>query len=197
MLILSVVMGILGPFAEFFATHQYYHPQTLLGTRVGIEDFLIGFFYGGVGAAIYEMFYFWQPNRSSRPGSLLSALIALALSFVAMYFGAFIMPSVSIYALLVAMLFVGLSILLYRRNLLKHALVSGVLFTVFTFVFFQIFITVFPGIVQDWWDLDKISGILIVGVPLEELLFAFAWGFVLGPASELVARMKLKLPWKL
>lgn len=192
MLILSVLMGILGPFAEFFATHHYYHPETVWGTRIGFEDFLIGFFYGGVGAVIYEMFLYNRPNYSSRPGNPLAAFIALVFAFLAMYIGAFVFPWATIYVLLITMIFVGLSMAFYRKNLLKHAVGSGVLFTLFTFAFFQIFILVFPGIIEKWWELDSLSGRLIGGVPLEEILFAFAWGFVLGPASELVARMDFK-----
>mgnify|MGYP003396244360 FL=1 len=77
-------------FAEFFATHNYYHPYTLFGTRVGFEDVLIGFFYGGVGAAIYELFFYKQRNYSSRPGSAPGAAFALILAFASMYAGAFV-----------------------------------------------------------------------------------------------------------
>lgn len=192
MLILSVIMGILGPFAEFFATQNYYHPYTMFGTRIGIEDFLIGFFYGGVGAALYEMFYFRQPNYSSRPGSVPGAAFAVILTFTAMYAGAFVFPSVTIYGLLLVMFLIGSSMIIYRPNLVKHALVTGALMTLLTFVFFQIFITVFPGIVNAWWELDSLSGVLVSGIPLEEILFAFLWGYVLGPASEVVARMQWK-----
>ena len=172
--------------------------QVLSGDEVlehgqqAIEDVLIGFFYGGVGAALYEMFYFRQPNYSSRPGYVPGAVFALILTFTAMYAGAFVFPEITIYSLLLVMFLVGTSIILYRPNLVKHALVTGALMVALTFVFFQIFITMFPGIVQAWWELDRISGILISGIPLEELFFAFLWGYILGPASEVVARMQWK-----
>lgn len=197
MLILSVIMAVLGPFAAYFATHNYYHPYTLFGTRIGIEDVLIGFFYGGVAAALYEMFYFRQPNYSSRPGSVPGAFFALILTFTAMYAGAFVFPEITIYGLLGVMFLIGTSIIIYRPNLVKHAFLSGGLMVVLTFVFFQIFITMFPGIVNAWWELDKLSGILISGIPFEEILFAFLWGYVLGPASEVVARMQWRDVFKI
>jgi hypothetical protein len=109
-----------------------------------------------------------------------------------MYAGAFVFPELSIYGHLGVMFLIGTSIIVYRPNLIKHALVSGALMVALTFVFFQIFITIFPGIVNSWWELDKISGVLISGIPLEELLFAFLWGYILGPASETVTKMRLR-----
>ncbi len=192
MLVLSVLMGILGPFAEYFATHNYYHPYTLFGTRIGFEDFLIGFFYGGVAAALYEIIHLNRPNTTSRAGSVPGAVFALILTFTAMYAGAFVFPEMTIYGLLGVMFLIGTTIIVYRPNLVKHAFITGAGMVGLTFVFFQIFITLFPGIVEAWWELDRLSGVIVAGIPFEELLFAFLWGYVLGPASEVVTRIRAK-----
>ena len=44
------------------------------------------------------------------------------------------------------------------------------------FIFFFSFNLVYPGIVEQVWNLNAISGILILGVPLEELMFAVTFG---------------------
>jgi hypothetical protein len=46
--------------------------------------------------------------------------------------------------------------------------------------------------VEAWWELDRLSGVIVAGIPFEELLFAFLWGYVLGPASEVVTRIRAK-----
>ncbi|MBI3984343.1 MAG: hypothetical protein HY344_00160 [Candidatus Levybacteria bacterium] len=39
-----------------------------------------------------------------------------------------------------------------------------------------LFVWLFPGYVEAVWNLKAISGILIVGIPIEELLFAASLG---------------------
>jgi len=51
-----------------------------------------------------------------------------------------------------------------------------VLFLVYYFVFFLALEASSPGYALQVWNLPDISGILLLGIPLEELLFAFAFG---------------------
>jgi hypothetical protein len=55
-------------------------------------------------------------------------------------------------------------------------LVSGGLFLLLYFVVFAAFNLAFPGYVAAVWNLPALSGVVVVGVPLEELLFAFTFG---------------------
>ena len=50
----------------------------------------------------------------------------------------------------------------------------------------------FPGYVERVWNLKVISGILIFGVPLEELMFAFSFGFLWSSVYEHVKWYKIK-----
>jgi hypothetical protein len=63
-----------------------------------------------------------------------------------------------------------------RPDLWRKMLASGVLFFLLYFVVFVLFDQAFPGYVAAVWDLKAVSGILLWGVPLEELLFAFTFG---------------------
>lgn len=193
MLILSVVTGVLGPLGAFFYTQDYWQPSTLFGSQIGIEDALVGFFYGGVAASLYEIFFFNQPNRSHKPGSIPLSLMAVVGGAFLMYLGVFVFHINSLYVSLAVLFIPGIAMTFYRPRLWKHAFVTGILFTAFSFIYFQVFIALFPGIIESWWRLSHISGSLIAGVPLEEILFAFAWGFAVGPASELAARLKPRL----
>lgn len=55
--------------------------------------------------------------------------------------------------------------------------VSAFLFLGLYFVYFLTLIAMFPGYIQQVWNLNAISDILIAGIPIEELMFAFAFGF--------------------
>jgi hypothetical protein len=75
---------------------------------------------------------------------------------------------------------------------LKDALFSGLFVGGLMFIFYLVFGTLFDGIIQKWWLLKNISGILIFGAPLEELMWGFGWGFVAGPAYEFINGLRFK-----
>ena len=75
-------------------------------------------------------------------------------------------------------------ILAQRRDLIVDVVGSGVLFGILGFVLYLIYLTLFPNIIEQWWNLKDLSGVLVFGIPLEELLFAFGFGMVAGPLYE-------------
>src|SRR3989344_2113188 len=92
----------------------------------------------------------------------------------------------SIYVSILSFLIIGASILFFRHDLLKDALLSGLLVGILMFIFYFIFGLIFDGVIQKWWMLKNISGILVFSAPLEELMWGFGWGFVAGPAYEFI-----------
>lgn len=193
MLIMSVLATLLG-FTQFFFTHDYWQLLSAFPQgRFDVESFLLSFFYGGVAAPLYEVLFWKQPNYSSKPGNPYLALIVLAFALGATFLGVYGFHINSIYVSSAILFCVGSIIVVNREPLLKHALVTGVLFSLLMFFILQILIYLFPGIIEAWWKLGNLSGMFIYGVPIEEILSAFSWGFVAGPVSELVARLRFKL----
>lgn len=80
-----------------------------------------------------------------------------------------------------------------RPDLKKKMIVSAFLFLTLYFVYFWTLIAISPGYVEQVWNLEAISGILIIGIPLEELLFAFSFGFIWSSIYEHLTWKKLKL----
>src|SRR5688572_32751862 len=55
---MSLFVAVSGLIAEgLWWTVDWWHPPTITGTRVGIEDFLLGFTNGGVAAVLYETIF--------------------------------------------------------------------------------------------------------------------------------------------
>ena len=98
----------------------------------------------------------------------------------------------SIYSLIIALCVTTLILIYFRNDLIWDAIASGVLFGFITLVGFIIFTHLYPGIVEAWWKVENISGIFILGVPLEELLFSFALGAAVGPAYEFFVGLQFK-----
>lgn len=80
---------------------------------------------------------------------------------------------------------VGFFATLYcRPDLWFKMVVSGVLFFLLYFIAFAVFNLAFPGYVAAVWNLKAVSGLLVGGVPLEELLFAFTFGLYWSSTYE-------------
>jgi hypothetical protein len=101
--------------------------------------------------------------------------------FVILYFGTKLNP---IYVSVIALMLGGIATWYCRPDLKKKMVVSAVLFLGLYFVYFLTLIAMFPGYVQQVWNIPAISGILIVGIPIEELMFALSFGFFWSTAYE-------------
>ena len=86
----------------------------------------------------------------------------------------------------------GIAAILCRPDLKKKIWGSGIIFLALYFIFFFIFNLVYPEIVSNIWNISAISGILMLGVPLEELMFAYTFGMVWSSYYEHIKWYKLK-----
>ena len=100
------------------------------------------------------------------------ALAVPALVFVALAFAGWnpIDPA------LVAMAAGAGGAVLCRPDLAARTLVGGLLFFGFYGLFMLGLVFAAPGYIEQVWNLPALSGLQIAGIPLEELLFSFAFG---------------------
>ena len=187
---LSILAGILGPVSEHFYLKDYWQPQYFFPTSLRIEDFLAGFFLGGIAAVGYEVL--WRKkhtcacNLSSNwilPVAAITGIISMVVLF-------HVFSINSIYSSIISFLLVAGIIYFKRPDLLNVGLGSGLILALTMFLFYLIYQGLFPGIIANWWKLGNISRILILGVPIEELLWGFSWGMVAGPLYEFAAKTK-------
>ena len=193
-LIVSLLIGIGGPLSELWYLRDYWRPETFNGWPIGIEDFLFGFFIGGIASSIYEeIFGKHHSKRVNRKHHWSWFIIpVVALSVFVLNLLIFVFGVNSIYASISIFIALTLLILYFRHDLLVDSLMSGLLVGAIMFFGYLIFLTIFPEAIHQWWILQNISGILILGVPIEELLWAFGWGMVGGPMYEFFAGLKFR-----
>ena len=89
------------------------------------------------------------------------------------------------------MLIFSVLTLLCRPDLKKKILLSGILFLIIYFLFFLFFNIIYPNAIEKFWNLEVLSGILISGIPLEELIFAFSFGLSWGSIYEYIKWYKI------
>ena len=98
-----------------------------------------------------------------------------------------------IYSAFIALMAAGLFAWYCRPDLKKKMIVSAFLFLGLYVFYFLTLIILYPGYVERVWNLKALSGILILGIPLEELMFAFGVGFLWSSYYEHFTWHKVRL----
>ena len=145
---------------------EYWNPPTLgdLARRTGfdLESLLFSFAIGGIVFSAYHVLFGNAPSESMEHerGHPRHRYHALGGFFATLY---------------------------CRPDLWLKMVASGVLFLFLYLVVFALFSLAFPGYVPTVWNLKAVSGLLLWGVPLEELLFAFTFGLYWSSMYEHLA----------
>ena len=182
MLWVSIATSLLGLTEPIFVP-EYWNPPSLfdLAQRTGfdLESLIFCFAIGGIGAFGYNAL----ARRELQPmlhGERHAArhrfhLLALAAPFVA-FVPLYLLPWNSIYAGIVALAVGGAANVLCRPDLARNTLLGGALFAGLYAIFMILLIVSVPGYVEQVWNLAALSGIRLGAIPLEELVFGFAFG---------------------
>lgn len=179
---------------------EYWNPPSLfnLATTTGfdIESLIFSFAIGGIGAVLYNSLFKVKHKKMSmnemhkkRHRFHLLALFSPVISFLIISSFTGLNP---IYSASIAMFTGGIAAMLCRPDLKKEVWMGGILFLLLYFVFFLFFTLIYPYAVTNFWNLSEISGILIFGIPIEELIFAFTYGMLWSSAYEHVKWYKAK-----
>ena len=192
MLAVSLCTSLLG-FTEPLFVPAYWSPLSLFNlarnTGFDIESFIFSFAIGGLGYALYMLVFpvGHEPavprdeRVDARHKYHLPLLLTTPAIFVILLSATHLNP---IYVSVIAMCMGGLATWYCRPDLMKKMLVSALLFLCLYTLYFFTLIALFPGYVPQVWNLRAISGILIAGIPVEELLFALAFGFYWSTVYE-------------
>jgi hypothetical protein len=169
------------PFAltERFFYPDYWEPETLfdLVPRIGfgIEDVLfvsgLGAFTGTVYAFVHRASFTDGAFSAKRAASVLGVAFGATLLTVALS-----VPT--IYASVAIMVIIALVISLLRRDLfwpaLLGAIYSGVFYTALCFLL----MIIIPDVFALNWNTEKFLDLYLLGIPVEEILYALSAGAV-------------------
>lgn len=162
---------------------RYWDPPSLfdLAQRTGfdIESLIFSFAIGGVGAALYDIVTRRRPARMTSHAAadhrhrfhglaLLTPVIAFPLLNL--------LPWNPIYPAIAGMLLGAIATAACRPDLTANTAIGGMLFAVYYVLFMLALEWSAPGYIGRVWNLDDLTGFLVRGIPLEEILFGFAFG---------------------
>lgn len=89
-----------------------------------------------------------------------------------------------IYPSIIACLAGGITAIITYKNLRKHVLLGGIIFAILYWLSLAIIELVFTGWIANTWNMSTLTSITIAGVPVEEIVFGFAFGTLWAPLYE-------------
>jgi hypothetical protein len=187
MLYVGIVLGLAATLIEhFYASRDYWRPVYLF-TKFPFEDFFYGFIYGGISAELFELFLN-KSNSKKRVYKTHKLLLAYFLLFSIFSFviSVNILHFNSIIAHITPPISIGLVAGIVRRDLFRYQIYNGVFLTILTIITFRILLLIEPQLFTKYWYISNLTGIFILDIPIEELLFAFAVGFASGTVYEML-----------
>jgi hypothetical protein len=163
---------------------EYWNPPSLLelAQRTGFdfESLIFSFAIGGIGAVLYDALARRElrtMSHAERFSARRHRFHALALTLPMIAFPLLkLLPWNPIYPAITALAIGGAANVVCRPDLTRNTLLGGALFLAFYAVFMWLLLTAAPGYIEQVWNLPALSGVLLRGIPLEELAFGFAFG---------------------
>lgn len=165
---------------------EYWFPPTLFDmaahTGFDIESLFFSFAVGGLASSLYEIRRHSRLERvsacyKSQPRHRFHTLVLA--SPILIFIPMFTLLTINIiYSASIAMLAGGIAIGLCRPDLWLPVVHGSLIFTGFYFLFFATMSWVHPDYVAAYWNIADISGLMVAGVPLEELMFAATFGMM-------------------
>jgi lycopene cyclase-like protein len=176
---------ITAPFGltEVLFVPAYWSPPSLFNlartTGFDIESFIFSFGIGGLAAVLYNLLTgrtlvpLTGEEKDAPRHKLHGWVLALPfISFPILY----LLPWNPIYPAIAAMALGAVAAIWCRPDLAHKTWVGAILFVAYYIVFLAGLEWTAPGYIERVWNLDALSGVRVAGIPIEELLFAAAFG---------------------
>jgi hypothetical protein len=162
---------------------EYWSPPSLFDlartTGFDIESLIFCFGIGGVGAVLYNVAFGVRltPMSSAERRLRLHRLHRLAVAAPFLVFPPlYLLPWNPIYPAIGAMAVGAAATMMCRPDLTGKTWVGGALFILYYFGFLLGLEWLSPGYIDRVWNTAALSGVRILDVPVEEILFAAAFG---------------------
>jgi len=191
MLVIGIAFIGLGLFAEYFWwLKDWWHPQTLTGTKIGIEDAILSFTLPGISVLVYKYFFKKDlekkfeltKNTFFRAARKFTPIFLISFGTTCLLFFAF--QTNSVISTSAGMSVAAVWILLRRKDLISAMLWSAVLMVIVSLPAYLIFVLLSPGSIQAFWNMPQLTGYKIIGVPAEDIFWFALAGFLMGGIVE-------------
>ena len=193
-IIFGSILALPFGFSEYLWVPEYWNPPSLFNLiskyGVGIESFLFFFICGGTAAVVYEIIGRKKTVKTRlKYRYLFGPYISVALIFILLEF---LFADKTIYNAIISLLIGAIIIAIKRKDLINQIIFGGIFFAIVYFLLFLIFNRLFPDYISMTYTLENLWGIIVLGVPLEEIITSFGVGAAWSSFYEYIKGYRTK-----
>ncbi len=178
-ILISALLAAPAASVAVFFVPQYWEPIRITKFPVGIEDVIFSFATGGIVWMIVSLSVGRNFSYNMALGIAVKRYLTLAIIGGSLIYILERSTNWSVmFKALSGILFIGLLLMVrFRFKAWRIAAAGSLLFTLYYFIFTGITLKLFPNMIL-YWNKDFLWGISILQVPLEEIVWALAFGAV-------------------
>jgi hypothetical protein len=175
--IMSLFGVVLGPIAQEMHLVDWWNPQFFHDSLIHIEDIIFGFSVVGISGIIYDVIFVKKLRKLKKLRVKTSYFLTSFIIAVFSLFGLFFIFGIASFITnIIAALIMFVFITIKRHDLVSSMLITGVILTLISIPAYLIGLAIDPNWITSQWYLDNLSGVMFIGIPVEE----FAWFFTVG-----------------
>lgn len=172
MLFMSLGGMILGlPFIQHMYISDWWHPNFIFSYPIKIEDLIFGFSLVGSISSIYSLLRSTRVNISITKVSIIIKIIVFFLVFGSMFLLFYVFKINSFLSSVVGSSIGVLAVAIKKPWFINYGLMTGftILLVIIPIYLFCIYLD--PNFIQNQWQVEKLSGITFLLIPIEEYIF--------------------------
>ncbi len=171
---------------EPFFVPSYWSPDVLIESikPFDLESFIFVFAIGGIAAVSYEFLTKKRLAKYCTCKGVCKCFNIYAVTLLSFIITELFLDIGFMYDSFIAMAITSLTVIIKKPYFRKETFVGGLIFLAIYFISFKLTTLFDPNFVTQW-TLENLSGIIFVGVPIEEYVFAFLFGTVWSPIYEI------------
>lgn len=174
---ISALLSAPTSFTSFVFVPGYWNPKRIVPYEIGPEDVIFSFSTGGIIWLFIILIISIKYDVRYNERILFKQYAGFLFYGSLLYFLMWLTRVDIMLATIITVFIIGIWILLQRPNYMILGIIGGLVFTVFYFCILKSFFVMFPEF-PGQWSLEELYGIKLLGIPVEELMWAFATGAV-------------------
>ncbi|MFA4901528.1 MAG: lycopene cyclase domain-containing protein [Desulfobaccales bacterium] len=156
---------------------DYWNPLRYISVASFLyQESIFAFLLGGIVSVIYIV-----PIKDNSKFKLLNFILPIAIIALSMLIFTNGLRLNSIYSSQIGYGITTLMIFDLKPELIKKSLLSGFSMLVISIIGYEIILIIYPHLINDWWLVKNISGLILFGIPIEEIIWFALFGLSFGP----------------
>jgi len=198
MLILWLTISLAWPLSEYiWMTKDWWHPETITNTTIWIEDFIFSFAHIIIPMFIYKLIFKKDTNKDFKKENIDMKIFStnLILWFLIPFSLSWILFSIfkinSIISVNIWMTIACVIMIIKRKDLFIPAFLTWFILLIIAIPAYTILYILNSDYVNQIWYMQKLSWILFLEIPIEDIIWYWIYGFMMWWAYEFLFDFKL------